>query len=49
MYGLLAADWGLVLMVNFFIHHFDLLGMRQGWLSLQKQEYIPLPFKTPAL
>lgn len=49
LYGLFAAGWGLILMATFLINHFDLFGMRQVWLYLRKQEYTPLPFKTPAL
>ncbi|WP_443147586.1 methyltransferase family protein [Nitrospira sp.] len=49
LYGQFAAGWGLILMATFLINHFDLFGMRQVWLYLRKQEYTPLPFKTPAL
>lgn len=49
LYGLFAAGWGLVLMATLLINHFDLFGMRQVWLYLRKQEFTPLPFKTPAL
>ena len=49
LYGLFAAGWGLVLMATLLTNHFDLFGMRQVWLYLRKQEYTPLPFKTPAL
>ncbi len=49
LYGFFALGWGVVLMATFLINHFDLFGMRQVWLYLRKQEYTPLPFKTPAL
>lgn len=49
LYGVFALGWGLVFLATLLINHFDLFGMRQVWLYLQKQAYTPLPFKTPAL
>lgn len=49
LYGLYAGGWLLVLVATFWIHHFDLFGMRQVWLYLRGQEYTPLGFMTPGL
>ncbi len=49
LYGVFALGWGLVFIATLLINHFDLFGIRQVWLYLQKQAYTPLPFKTPAL
>ncbi len=49
IYSLFAAGWVLVLVATFLINHFDLFGMRQVWLCLNRLPYTPLEFKTPAL
>jgi methanethiol S-methyltransferase len=49
LYGLFAFGWGLVLVTTFLINHFDLFGLRQGWLYLIGKPYTRLEFKTPAL
>jgi len=43
------AGWALVLYATFLINHFDLFGLRQGWLYFTGHEYTHLPFKTYAL
>jgi len=37
----------LVPLVSLAINHFDLFGVRQGWLQLVGQPYKPLKFRTP--
>ncbi len=49
LYGIYALGWSIVFISTLLINHFDLFGMRQVWLYLRGQEYIPLKFKTPAL
>lgn len=44
-----ALGWGLVFLSTFLINHFDLFGLRQIWLQLQRKPYEALPFKTPML
>jgi len=49
LYGAFAFGWFLVFLSTFLINHFDLFGLRQIWLQLQKKPYKPLPFKQPML
>ena len=39
-----GLGWGLVLLSTFLTNHFDLFGLRQGWLHLQKQSYTSVVF-----
>jgi protein-S-isoprenylcysteine O-methyltransferase Ste14 len=39
----------IVLISTFLIDHFDLFGLRQIWLHLQKKEYTPVEFQTTGL
>ena len=48
IWALCAAGWGTVLAVTFYINHFDLFGLRQVWLPLRGQPYVPVSFRTPA-
>ncbi len=49
IYSLFAGGWLLVLVATCLINHFDLFGMRQVWLYLNRLSYTPLEFKTPGL
>jgi protein-S-isoprenylcysteine O-methyltransferase Ste14 len=44
---LFAAGWVTVLVTTFLINHFDLFGLRQGWLYFQAREYTSLRFTMP--
>lgn len=46
LHGLSALGWLVVLTGTFMIDHFDLFGLRQGWLAFQKREYTHPPFTT---
>ncbi len=41
-----AGGWLLVIGSTFMIDHFDLFGLRQGWLALRRQTYVPLKFQA---
>lgn len=43
------VGWFIVLISTFLINHFDLFGLRQVWLHLQKKEYTPVEFQTRGL
>ena len=47
LWTLFAAGWGTVLVMTFFINHFDLFGVRQVWLQLVGKPYTRLAFRTP--
>lgn len=49
LFALMGFGWLLVLVTTFQINHFDLFGLRQGWLALIGRPYTHLPFKTPML
>jgi protein-S-isoprenylcysteine O-methyltransferase Ste14 len=42
-----ASGWLIFLAASFMIHHFDLFGLRQVWLSMQDKPYTDLGFRTP--
>jgi methanethiol S-methyltransferase len=46
---LFVAGVALVLYSTFLIDHFDLFGLRQGWLALRGREYVDRPFRVPGL
>lgn len=47
LYDLFALGWSRVLLATFFIHHFDLFGLRQVRLYFRGRDYTPLSFGTP--
>jgi protein-S-isoprenylcysteine O-methyltransferase Ste14 len=49
MYIVYGAGWLLLLYTTFLINHFDLFGLRQGWLHLRGKPYTAVPFRSPWL
>lgn len=47
LYALFAAGWLTVLVTTFLINHFDLFGLRQGWLYFRGEPYRQLHFTMP--
>lgn len=47
LYAGFAFGWSLVLATTFLINHFDLFGLRQGWLHFTGRPYTSLKFTTP--
>jgi protein-S-isoprenylcysteine O-methyltransferase Ste14 len=47
LWSLFAFGWALVLVSTFLINHFDLFGLRQGWLYFRNRPYTELHFVTP--
>ncbi|PWU06925.1 MAG: hypothetical protein C5B51_11285 [Terriglobia bacterium] len=47
LWTLFAAGWGTVLVMTWFINHFDLFGLRQVWLPLMGKPYTRIAFRTP--
>ncbi len=48
IYAVFAAGWLQVLVMTFYIDHFDLFGLRQVWLHLRGRQYERVAFVTPA-
>jgi methanethiol S-methyltransferase len=48
LWTLFAAGWTIVLVMTFFINHFDLFGLRQVWLPLMGKPYTRITFRTPS-
>lgn len=47
LWALFAVGWMTVLVMTFFINHFDLFGLRQVWLPLIGKPYTQVAFRTP--
>ncbi|MBM2830599.1 MAG: NnrU protein [Gammaproteobacteria bacterium] len=47
--GLFWLGWIIVLLSTFMINHFDLFGLRQVYLYMQRKEYTSVEFRSPAL
>lgn len=48
VWAIFGAGWLQVLVMTFYINHFDLFGLRQVWLHLRGQQYTRVSFATPA-
>jgi len=44
-----VGGWLLLLISTFLIDHFELFGLKQGWLRARRAERVETAFKTPAL
>src|SRR5882672_7845798 len=47
LWALFGLGWGIVLLSTFLISHWDLFGLRQVWNYWSREEYTPVPFRTP--
>jgi methanethiol S-methyltransferase len=47
IWTLFAFGWLQVLVITFYIDHFDLFGLRQVWLYLRGKQYTRVQFATP--
>ena len=48
LWTLFGFGWLQVLVITFYIDHFDLFGLRQVWLHLLGRQYTRVPFAKPA-
>jgi len=46
LWAVYGMGWVVVIGSTFMIDHFDLFGLRQGWLALRRRPYVPLKFQT---
>lgn len=49
LWSVCAGGWLLLLISTFLIDHFELFGLKQGWLRVRRAEPAETAFKTPAL
>lgn len=49
LWSVCAGGWLLLLLSTFLIDHFELFGLKQGWLRARGAERAETAFKTPAL
>jgi protein-S-isoprenylcysteine O-methyltransferase Ste14 len=49
LWSVCAGGWALLLVSTFLIDHFELFGLKQGWLRARRAERVESEFKTPAL
>jgi len=49
LWSLYGFGWALLVIASFYINHFDLFGLRQVWLYLQKKDYTDVKFTSPWL
>jgi methanethiol S-methyltransferase len=48
IWSIFGFGWLQMLMITFYINHFDLFGLRQVWLHLVGRQYTRVGFATPA-
>jgi protein-S-isoprenylcysteine O-methyltransferase Ste14 len=49
LWSVCAGGWLLLLVSTFLIDHFELFGLKQGWVQVRRAEPVETAFKTPAL
>lgn len=49
LWSVCAGGWVLLLVSTFLIDHFELFGLKQGWLRARRRERVEGEFKKPAL
>jgi protein-S-isoprenylcysteine O-methyltransferase Ste14 len=47
--GLSVMGWAIAYYATFLINHFDLFGLRQGWLRMMQKPYTPVGFRLVSL
>jgi len=49
LWSVCAGGWLLLLVSTFLIDHFELFGLKQGWMRVRRVEPAEIAFRTPAL
>jgi methanethiol S-methyltransferase len=49
LWSVCAGGWVLLLVSTFLIDHFELFGLKQGWLRARRRGHVESEFKKPAL